>query len=175
MHASPYYQGKMDLWTLFACQAIDKLTDNGYLSFIAPNSWLTNSGASIFRNKILQDGEIIKFIDFGDFKVFKDAGIQTMIFVFKKCTPRESYEVDYCKVEDKNLGEDIIKGFIENDLQESITGITKFKATIKPSELKDKNITFLNNNINLVIDKIQTMEIRKIPNGLYIQTQNLKI
>ena len=158
LHASPYYQGKMDLWTLFACQAIDKLTDNGYLSFIAPNSWLTNSGASIFRNKILQDGEIIKFIDFGDFKVFKDAGIQTMIFVFKKCTPRESYEVDYCKVEDKNLGEDIIKGFIENDLQESITGITKFRATIKPSELKDKNITFLNNNIDVVIDKIAKNE-----------------
>ena len=154
LHASPYYQGKMDLWTLFACQAIDKLTDNGYLSFIAPNSWLTNSGASIFRNKILQDGEIIKFIDFGDFKVFKDAGIQTMIFVFKKCTPRESYEVDYCKVEDKNLGEDIIKGFIENDLQESITGITKFKATIKPKDLKDKSIAFLDNRIDTVINKI---------------------
>ena len=158
LHASPYYQGKMDIWTLFACQAIDKLDDNGYLSFIAPNSWLTNSGASIFRNKILSDGEIIKFIDFGDFKVFKDAGIQTMIFVFKKCTPRESYEVDYCKIEDKNLSEDIIRGFIENDLQESITGITKFKATIRPKDLKDKAIAFLDNNIDVVINKIQNSQ-----------------
>lgn len=155
LHDSPYYQGKMDLWTLFACQAIDKLEENGYLSFIAPNSWLTNSGASIFRNKILTDGEIVKFIDFGDFKVFKDAGIQTMIFVFKKCTPRDSYEVDYCKVDDKNLGEDVIRGFIENDLEESITGITKFNATIKPKEFIDKNIAFLDNEIDLVIEKIR--------------------
>ncbi len=158
VHDSPYYQGKMDLWTLFACQAIDKLEENGYLSFIAPNSWLTNSGASIFRNKILNDGEIINFIDFGDFKVFKDAGIQTMIFVFKKCTPRDSYEVDYCKIDDKNLGEDIIRGFIENNLEESIAGITKFKAIIKPKELIDKNIAFLNNNIDLVIDKIRNQD-----------------
>ncbi len=154
LHDSPYYQGKMDIWTLFACQAIDKLNDGGYLSFIAPNSWLTNAGASIFRNKILKDGEIIKFIDFGDFKVFKDAGIQTMIFVFKKCTPRDKYEVEYCKVEDKNISEDIIKGFVENDLQEKISGITKFKAVIELKKLLDNNITFLNNNIDVVIDKI---------------------
>ncbi len=172
LHASPYYQGKMDIWTLFACQAIDKLDDNGYLSFIAPNSWLTNSGASIFRNKILSDGEIIKFIDFGDFKVFKDAGIQTMIFVFKKCTPRESYEVDYCKIEDKNLSEDVIRGFIENDLQESITGITKFTATIKPKDLKDKAIAFLDNKIDIVISKISNndnltyIENREIGQGI---------
>lgn len=155
LHDSPYYQGKMDLWTLFACQAIDKLNEGGYLSFIAPNSWLTNTGASIFRNKILSEGEIIKFIDFGDFKVFKEAGIQTMIFVFKKCTPRASYEVDYCKIDDKKLDEDIVKGFIENELTEQINGITKFKAKITPCELMDKNLTFLNGNIDKVIEKIK--------------------
>ncbi len=154
LHDSPYYQGKMDIWTLFACQAIDKLNDGGYLSFIAPNSWLTNAGASIFRNKILSEGEILKFIDFGDFKVFREAGIQTMIFVFKKCTPKASYEVDYCKIDDKKLDEDIVKGFIENELTEQIKGITKFKAKITPCELTDKNIAFLDNKINLVIEKI---------------------
>jgi adenine-specific DNA-methyltransferase len=155
LHDSPYYQGKMDLWTLFACQAIDKLNDGGHLSFIAPNNWLTNAGASIFRNKILKEGEILKFIDFGDFKVFKDAGIQTMIFVFKKCTPRQSYEVDYCKIDDKGLDEEIIKGFIENDLQEPVNGITKFKAKITPSELENSIISFLNNQIDVIIEKIK--------------------
>ncbi len=155
LHDSPYYQGKMDIWTLFACQAIDKLNDGGYLSFIAPNSWLTNAGASIFRNKILSEGEILKFIDFGDFKVFREAGIQTMIFVFKKCTPKASYEVDYCKIEDKKLDEDMVKGFIENDLTEPMNGITKFKAKITPCELKDKSIAFLDNRIDKIINKIQ--------------------
>src|SRR3989338_6616083 len=42
LHDSPYYQGKMDLWTLFACVAIDLLKDGGHFAFIAPNNWLTN-------------------------------------------------------------------------------------------------------------------------------------
>ncbi len=88
LHSSPYYQGKMDIWTMFACMSIDLLKDNSTMSFIAPNNWVTNAGASIFRDKILNEGELITFIDFGDYKVFEDAGIQTMIYVFKKGEPR---------------------------------------------------------------------------------------
>jgi type I restriction-modification system DNA methylase subunit len=111
LHSSPYYQGKMDIWTLFACRAIDQLKDGGYFSFIAPNNWITNFGASKFRDKILSEGELEKFVDFGDYKVFrdrttgKDVGIQTMIFVFKKKKPRASYPVVYAKVLDKALSE----------------------------------------------------------------------
>ncbi len=57
LHDSPYYQGKMDIWTLFACKALDLLNSKGYTSFIAPNNWISNAGASIFRDKILKDGE----------------------------------------------------------------------------------------------------------------------
>lgn len=84
LHNSPYYQGKMDIWTMFGCVAIDLLKDGGILSFIAPNNWITNAGSSIFRDKILKDGELKTFIDFGDYKIFEQAGIQTMIFVFEK-------------------------------------------------------------------------------------------
>ena len=45
---------------------------------------MSNAGASIFRDKILKDGELKSFIDFGDYKVFEQAGIQTMIFAFEK-------------------------------------------------------------------------------------------
>ena len=70
LHNSSYYQGKMDLWTMFACISIDLLKDGGTMSFIAPNSWVSNAGASIFRDKILREGELKAFIDFGDYKVF---------------------------------------------------------------------------------------------------------
>jgi len=69
LHDSPYYQGKMDLWTMFACVSVDLLKERGILGFIAPNNWVTNAGASIMRNKILTDGELKTFIDFGDYTI----------------------------------------------------------------------------------------------------------
>jgi len=158
LHDSPYYQGKMDIWTLFACRAIDLLKDGGYFSFIAPNNWLTNAGASIFRNKILSEGQIIKFVDFGDFKVFKDAGIQTMIFVFKKGKPKRSYQTTYAKITDKNIGEDAIKMLLQINLKAGDGGIAKFNATINPKQLAGKNIVFANQANNDVLNKIKQMK-----------------
>lgn len=156
LHDSPYYQGKMDIWTLFACRAIDLLKDGGYLSFIAPNNWLTNAGASIFRDKILSEGQIIKFVDFGDFKVFKDAGIQTMIFIFKKVKPKRSYQTTYAKVADKNVGEDTIKMLLQTNLKAGDGGITKFNATINPNQLTGKNIVFSNQTNDDILNKIES-------------------
>ena len=79
-----YYQGKMDLWYIFASLSIDLLRHNGLHSFIAQNNWITSAGASFLRKKILSESELIKFIDFKDFKVFTEAGIQTMIYVIRK-------------------------------------------------------------------------------------------
>ena len=93
---SPYYQGKMDIWYLFACRALDILKpDAGTLAFIATNNWTTNFGAKRLRGKLTKDARIEHLIDFGDFKVFKDAGIQTMILIAKRSTKPSSYVFDY--------------------------------------------------------------------------------
>lgn len=156
LHNSPYYQGKMDIWTLFACQAIDLLKDGGYFSFIAPNNWLTNAGASIFRDKILSEGQIVKFVDFGDFKVFKDAGIQTMVFVFKKGKPKRSYKTHYAKINDKNIGEEAVQTLLNTNLKAGDGGIAKFEATINPQKLIGKNIVFSNQANDDVLNKIES-------------------
>lgn len=146
LHDSPYYQGKMDIWTMFACICIDLLRGNGVLSFIAPNNWITNAGASIFRDKILEDGELKTFIDFGDYKVFEQAGIQTMIFAFEKNKPDKNYKVDYLKIIDKDTTED--------KLIADIFG-KKIKIDIKPEKLLGKNITFSTTEYGSIFDKIK--------------------
>lgn len=172
LHDNSYYQGKMDIWTLFACRAIDLLKDGGYFSFIAPNNWLTNAGASIFRNKILLEGQIIKFVDFGDFKVFKDAGIQTMIFIFKKGKPKQSYQTTYAKVTDKNVGEDAIKMLLQTNLKAGDGGIAKFDATISPKQFTGKNIIFSNQSSSDLLDKIEArknfeLTEKEVANGIH--------
>ncbi|MDP2695715.1 MAG: N-6 DNA methylase [bacterium] len=154
LHDNPYYQGKMDIWTLFACRAIDLLKDGGYFSFIAPSSWIGSAGASLFRSKILSSGEIIKFVDFNDFKVFKDASIQTMIFVFQKKKPRKSYKLKYAKITNKNTSSDEVANLLASGLDRQIENSNVFDATIKPVDIGSKSISFSNDTVSEVLDKI---------------------
>jgi adenine-specific DNA-methyltransferase len=84
-----YYQGKMDIWYIFACLALDLLKPGGLHSFIATSNWITNAGATILRDKILSEAQLDEFVDFGDFRVFESAGIQTMIYVLTKGAPHK--------------------------------------------------------------------------------------
>ena len=146
LHNSPYYQGKMDLWTMFACVSIDLLKNGGIMSFIAPNNWISNAGASIFRDKILKEGELKTFIDFGDYKVFEQAGIQTMVYVFEKKKPSEKYEIDYLRIDDKNIAEDKL---VFNLFGE------KTKIDIEPKKLVGKNLTFSTSESEPIFNKLE--------------------
>lgn len=154
---SPYYQGKMDLWTSFACIAIDLLKEGGYLSFIAPSSWIANTGASIFRKKILTSGEIIKFVDFSDFKVFKDASIQTMIFIFQKKKPKKSYKTQYIKITSGDISSNSVAGLLSRELnvQTRSKFLSIFNATLNPREIGNKSINFSDDIATEILKKIE--------------------
>jgi len=154
LHNSPYYQGKMDIWTLFACRSINLLKDGGYFSFIAPSSWLGSAGASIFREKILSSGEIIKFVDFNDFRVFRDASIQTMIFVFQKRKPRKSYKVQYAKITSKNATSEEVATLLSSGLHKQIENSVVYQATIKSANAAGKPISFSDDTVSEILDKI---------------------
>ncbi len=163
LHGSPYYQGKMDIWTMFACISVDLMKDGGVMSFIAPNNWVTNAGASIMRDKFLIEGEIKTFLDFGDYKVFEQAGIQTMIYIFQKQKPADKYKMEYLRIGDKNISEDelFVKLF---DKKEEIE--------IEPKKLVGKNITFSSQESGSIFDKIQSkknFELKddEISNGIH--------
>ena len=107
----PYYQGKMDLWYSFAAIGIDFLKKNGHLCFIAKNNWVTNSGASVLRNKIITDAKVEQLIDFGNLMIFENADQQTMIMLFKKNKISDNYTFDFRRVigstNELNLGDAI--------------------------------------------------------------------
>jgi len=157
--AKEYYQGKMDLWYAFACKSIDLLKTGGYHSFIATNNWITSQGASILRNKILNETIIMKFIDFADFKVFQNAFIQTMIYVVKKEKPNKKYKVKYTKILNKNILLTDLVDRLNKDISKEKYINTKdyewFYATINPNELKNNTFTFVSDKIQTILDKIK--------------------
>ena len=146
------YQGKMDIWYLFGCKGIELLKENGILSFIATNNWISNFGASKFRNKILTATKIIEFIDFGDYKVFETAGIQTMILIAKQVKNSSKYYCNYSKIINKNIEKKDLNSFLykKEDKRFSI-----FESSVNPKELIDENITFLESRIFKILDKIE--------------------
>jgi hypothetical protein len=87
---SKYYQGKMDLWYAFSCLSIDLLKKRGLHSFIATSNWVTSAGARVLRKKLTAETTLREFIDFGNHQVFKDAGVNTGIFLVEKSSEESS-------------------------------------------------------------------------------------
>jgi type I restriction-modification system DNA methylase subunit len=153
LHEHYCYQGKMDLWYFFGALALEIVKkDSGLIGYIAPNNWITNSGASKFRNIILNDGKITQFIDFGDFKVFDSAGIQTMIYIMKRSENNLNYQFDYSKVLDKRIKHEDAQLFLEHLKDEKYE---YFTASIDKKEGLDKPINFVNAKLTLIVDKIR--------------------
>jgi hypothetical protein len=157
---SPYYQGKMDIWYGFACKMLDLLKPNGIECFIAQNNWITSAGASIFRDKVLIESEIKVFTDFGNYKVFETAGIQTMIYVLQKTNPNNEYEIKYSVLQNDRIEKNELIEFLvfsENDANSE-----KFLFRLSPSTVKGKPFTFNNNTASDILDRI------KLKGNLYL-------
>lgn len=147
-----YYQGKMDLWYFFGTNGINLLSKNGIECFIAPNNWITNDGASKFRNKVLEETEIKIFVDFGNYKVFNSAAIQTMIYLLTKKKPKKVYEVNYSKLLTDVVTVETLNSFLYGMQPSSY--YTKYNCKFEPALLKDKYINFHKPEIKDILDKM---------------------
>jgi len=152
LRESPYYQGKMDIWYLFACKGIDMLRDNsGVLAFIAQNNWVTSYGASKLRNKVIKSTRILKLLDFGDYKIFEKAGIQTMVMMFKRDDKTDNYRFDYRRLA-ANHG--CFQDILDLLNKKSNQNIEYLMPVISRSKYLNMPLTFNNLTIENILKKI---------------------
>lgn len=165
LHTSDYYQGKMDIWYFFASFCLDLLNDNGGIEcFIAQNNWITSAGASKFRKKVLNETEIVSFVDFGNYKVFQSAGIQTMIYVLRKTTPRQSYTVNYSRLLVDNMDKEFLSLFLSNNEQRD--EFVRNQITFQPKLLVDY-ISFNDPEVDRILNKMLN------PNWIYLSDKEI--
>ncbi len=151
LRESPYYQGKMDIWYMFVCKGLDiSKNSGGMVTFIAQNNWVTSSGASKMRNKVIKDAQVLSFIDFGSFKIF-ESGIQTMIMIFRKNTASDSYSFDYRRLHGPNLNINDVILLLNKDKNNKAEYLT---PTIKRSEYTGRTLTFSDPEVELILEKI---------------------
>lgn len=183
---SPYYMGKMDIWYFFACLCIDMLKDDGGIQcFIAQNNWITSSGAAKLRNKVIEETEMLSFIDFGNYKVFQSAGIQTMIYVLKKAkTIPARYTTNYARLLVDNIDRTFLDYFLQSESDITHENFEKLNFEFAPANYKDGYITFANDVNDSILKKIQAVEHIKltdkevaqgiVPNPDVVNTRNIK-
>ena len=156
LRISDCYQGKMDIWYLFGSKCIDILRNNGTMAFIATNNWITNDGASLFRNKVLKYGQILKFIDFGDHKVFT-AGIQTMVIILAKRNEPQEYLLSYGKLFDTNANTELLTQFLNSDCDFKNSKYEKYELHFKRGDYVDSYIRFIHPTIDVILQKIKAI------------------
>ena len=155
IRSSPYYQGKMDIWYFFACQCLDFLKENSVLTFIATNNWVTNSGASIMRNKVISDSRILKMIDFGSYMIFGNASIQTMIMMFKRDASIDNYSFDFRKLLGNTCNLIDVINFLNKE--PNIEKTKYLNPEINKPDLKNKFLVFGETSEEELLLKIQKM------------------
>jgi adenine-specific DNA-methyltransferase len=147
-----YYMGKMDIWYYFGCLWLDLLKEWGIECYIAQNNWITSFGAKILRNKILQDAKIKEFIDFWDFKVFQDVGIQTMIYILEKTKSNMKYQVKYSKLDNKDFNIRYINQFLFWDSNSS--DYKKHRSSIDKLKYLNSTLDFADEINEKILEKI---------------------
>lgn len=74
---------KIDTYQIFIEKAIKLLKDNSVISFITPNTFLTNIHSEPLRNYILDNTNILSIILY-KYSVFKDASVDNCVFILSK-------------------------------------------------------------------------------------------
>jgi adenine-specific DNA-methyltransferase len=149
---SPYYLGKMDIWYLFACRGLDWLkSESGTLAYIATNNWVTNAGAKKLREKITRDARIEQLIDFGDYKVFRDAGIQTMILIARRSTKPNRYTFDYRRLTGNKRTLADAQGLLE---KLAGSGREYLEPSFDRSRASSSLLTFSASGLETLLDKV---------------------
>lgn len=146
------YQGKMDLWYLFADLGLKLLKPNSHLCFIATNNWVTNAGASKLRDIVIGKSRIFSLIDFGAYMIFENAAIQTMIMLLNNNTVVDDYSFDYRRLDGSALQKSDALSLLDKIVNKNVILLSPI---INRVDFKGKYLTFNADNNSDILNKLK--------------------
>ena len=120
------YSGTADLYIYFFEKGYQILKEDGILSYITSSKYTNAKYGQKFRKFVLNNTNILEYIDFDDAQVFASATVATSIFSFKK-SKKENATFRYCNVGNNYKKQDSLEkyinthgfNYIQNDLGEN--------------------------------------------------------
>ena len=85
--------GMTDMYLVFFEIGINMLNENGKLAYITPNSWLTSTAGTNFRNYLKESKTLYALYQFGHYKVFDNVNTYTCI----TCLFKQKQKIDSFK------------------------------------------------------------------------------
>ena len=153
-----HYTGKMDIWYAFACQGLEHLKPGGRHGFITQNNWVSSHGAKPFRAKIRESRRIEELMDFHEYMVFRNAGIQTMIYLVRSEAPEEPYEVLYRRLDRRALEPGELSSILAAD---SHVDVTRHRIRVDPAA-GDRNLRLTPVPLLSILDTMEAAGAVKI-------------
>lgn len=119
---------EMDLYEIFLFDSIKyKLSNNGRIGFITPNSYYTNKSFENLRKYLIEDTHIVEIIDFPyRFFPFEDVNTETSILILKKTQLSDELKTNFStaskdKINKSQVINDLVKinkkEFFQNNLK----------------------------------------------------------
>ncbi len=90
------YHGSADLMVYFYAQGLSVLKEDGVLSLITTNKWLTADYGAPLRKFLVDKAELLLLVDFQSNRVFNGVGIETGITVVRKTQAKSGGGFIYC-------------------------------------------------------------------------------
>lgn len=153
-----YYQGKMDLFYFFFHKGINISKDNGNIAFITTNYYITATGANILRSDFYNRTNIVRLVNFNEFRIFESAlGQHNMITFLEKNSVRT----------DTTVSNTNRQGYTDNQTLQNIINENDDKTEyyfIDKAELYEGNEKYIrlinrdkdaNYSVGTILDKIK--------------------
>ena len=137
------FNSTSDLYTYFYELAHKLLSERGVLSFITSNKWLRAKYGAKLRSFLGTKATLLSLIDFGGFRVFESATVDTNIIVCLKSPPPKNHKVDFVNVDSSFSGEDLGRYFADE------------KSKIAQASLKEEGWTLAGESILALKEKIE--------------------
>lgn len=95
--------GMTDMYLVFFEIGINMLNENGKLAYITPNSWLTSTAGTNFRNYLKDSKTLLEIYQYGHYKVFEGINTYTCITMLCKTPKTNNMFICYRNTSDNDL------------------------------------------------------------------------
>ena len=95
--------GMTDMYLVFFEIGIKMLNENGKLAYITPNSWLTSTAGTNFRNYLKDSKTLLGIYQYGHYKVFDKVNTYTCITLLSKTSKTNNMFVCYRNTSETDL------------------------------------------------------------------------
>jgi len=128
------FDNTTDIYCLFYEKSLEILKPQGYVSFITSNQWLQTNYGKILRRFIISNSNPEMLINFGGFKIFQEATVDTSILLLSKAKCKNNLIACHFKNDFSNP--ELIETYF-NENKVVLTDLDENKWTIAKSNIID--------------------------------------